>query len=135
MQSLAPPSVVRLNSTHAVLSWRAALGPFSFRSEVEVDAPDSDEWDNLEEDMKRAAGAGLDSAPENTTLVSRAEVLEVDHVELQTCCGCPQCVHGEGGGAQSKENLSHRARARAFAGAAGWAAGARCTRGPDVGAK
>lgn len=72
------------------------MGPFSFRSEVEVDASDSEEWDNLEEDMKRAAGTGLDSAPEKTALVSRAEVLEVDHVELQTCCGCPQCVHGEG---------------------------------------
>ena len=85
-----------MNSTHAVLSWRATSGPFSFRSEVEVDASDSEEWANLEEDMKRAAGTGLDSAPEKTALVSRAEVLEVDHVELQTCCGCPQCVHGEG---------------------------------------
>lgn len=52
--------------------------------------------------MKRAAGTGLDSAPENTTLVSRAEVLEVDHVELQTCCGCSQCVHGEGGEATAE---------------------------------
>ena len=97
MQSLAPPSVVRLNSTHAVLSWRAKLGPFSFRSDVRVDAPDSEEWDNLEEDMKRAAGTSLDSAPEKIALVRRVEVFEVDHVELQTCCGCPQCVHGEGG--------------------------------------
>lgn len=97
LQSLAPPSVVKLNTTHAVLSWRATLGPFSFRSEVEVDAPDNNEWENLEEDTKRAA-AGLDLGPEKSTIESRAEVLEIDHVELQTCCGCQQCVSGEGGG-------------------------------------
>lgn len=92
-QSLVPPTIVELNSSRVVLSWRTTRGPCSIRTEEEVDPTHSQEWANLEKDIKWARKKH--SVKEAATFVSRVEVLEIDHVELQTCgCGCPQCLRG-----------------------------------------
>lgn len=87
-QSLVPPSIVELSSNRVVLSWRATIGQCSIRTEVSEGSTDSQEWANLEEVTRRHRLA------KPAVRASAVEVFEVDHVELQTCRGCPQCLHG-----------------------------------------
>lgn len=102
-QSLVPPSIVRQTSTHVVLSWRVARGPYSIRTEEYVEPSASEEWINLEHDShldgRVPATTRIDQSGNYSTqkklTVSKVQVLEVDHVELQTCaCGCLQCLLG-----------------------------------------
>lgn len=88
-QSLVPPSIVELSSNRVILSWRATIGQCSIRTEVPEGSTDSQEWANLEEDTGQPRGA------KPAVRASAVEVFEVDHVELQTCRGCPRCLHGE----------------------------------------
>lgn len=92
-----PPSIVGLSSNRVVLSWRATIGQCSIRTEVPEGSTDSQEWANLEEDTSRNRGA------KPAVRASAVEVFEVDHVELQTCRGCPQCLHGEENGEEVQE--------------------------------
>lgn len=105
IQSLVPPSIGKQTSTHVTLFWRTTRGQRSIRTEECVNVDNSKEWINLEQDTKRDEDTEsraekrrgripykLDAA---TNIVSKVQVLEIDHVELQTClCGCSQCVPG-----------------------------------------
>ncbi len=100
-QSLVPPSIVKLGRNSVVLSWRATLGQCSIRTEVPEVGSDDQEWARLEDDTRReqartrkkASARGVQPAAKKTSAV---DVVEVDHVELQTCSGCPWCIHWEG---------------------------------------
>ena len=88
---MVPPRIVELSSSRAVLSWRTGRGFSSFRTEEEVEeTADDEEWANLDKDISR--GNTHHKVKKKT---SRVRLLEVDHVELQTCdCGCSQCIRG-----------------------------------------
>lgn len=61
---------------------------------MEVEPINNQEWANLEKDSK--PNSRHYPGKENSHVTSRVEQVEVDHVELQTCCcGCPQCVRGD----------------------------------------
>lgn len=96
-QSLAPPSIVKFSNSWVVLSWRATVGQCSIRTEVSAGSTHSQDWANLEEDSSRHHGAKPSAG------VSAVEVFDVDHVELQTCRGCPHCLHGEENGEKAEE--------------------------------
>lgn len=108
---------MELRSNRVVLSWRATIGQCSIRTEVSEGSTDSQEWANLEEDTSRRRGA------KPAVRVSAVEVFQVDHVELQTCRGCPQCLHEE----QTCEEAEEEAKEHYY--------GPRCWRpvyeGPD----
>eukprot|EP00903_Cladosiphon_okamuranus_P005715 g5674.t1 len=102
-KSLVPPSIVELSSNRVVLSWRTTTGQRSIRTEVRESGTDSEEWANLEEENSRHRGV------KPTARASTVDVFEVDHVELQTCRGCPQCLHGgEYGEEVEEEATEHR---------------------------
>lgn len=107
MQSLVPPSIVELSSNKVVLSWRATLGQCSIRTAVSEGSPDNLEWANLEEDTKRHTARKKHDATrgvaEPAVKASAVEVLEVDHIELQTSTGCPRCIRGDDDGDEEEE--------------------------------
>lgn len=95
---------MELSSNRVVLSWRATTGQCSIRTEVPEGSTDSQEWVNLEEDTSRHRRGAKPAVR-----ASAVEVYEVDHVELQTCRGCPQCLHGEEHGEEAEEEaMEHR---------------------------
>lgn len=94
---------MELSSSRVVLSWRATIGQCSIRTEVPEGSTNSQEWANLEEEASRHRGA------KPAARASAVDVFEVDHVELQTCRGCPQCLHGKEYGEEAEEEvLEHR---------------------------
>ena len=107
-----PPSIVKLSNNRVVLSWRATRGQHSIRTVVPESSTDDREWSRLEEDTGRHArrqrqgpARGVQHSADKTSVV---HVLEVDHVELQTCAGCPRCIHGEDDGEEDEEEAEAR---------------------------
>ncbi|CAB1111661.1 unnamed protein product [Ectocarpus sp. CCAP 1310/34] len=106
-KSLLPPSIVELNSDNVVLSWRAAIG----RCSIQVENPDnisaSQEWANLDEDTRKHQH----DADGWVKRFGGVKLFDVDHVELQTCCGCPRCLHEGDENGQENEDGDIKGRA------------------------
>lgn len=108
---MVPPSIVELSSNRVVLSWRATVGQCSIRTAISEGSTDSLQWANLEEDAKRYTDRKEQGAARCVVSAEKAstvEVFEVDHIELQTCSGCPRCICGEEDGEEEKEEEEHR---------------------------
>ncbi|CAM9995358.1 unnamed protein product [Ectocarpus sp. 12 AP-2014] len=107
-KSLLPPSIVELNSDNVVLSWRAALGRCSIQAENPENISESQEWANLDENTRkhqRDADGWVKKS-------GGVKIFDVDHVELQTCCGCPRCLHeGDENGQNNEDGGSLEGRA------------------------
>lgn len=107
---MVPPSIVELSSNKVVLSWRATLGQCSIRT-VSERSTDSLEWANLEEDTERRADKKKHDAARGVVPAVKAnavQVLEVDHIELQTCSGCTLCILGEKDDEEEEDVEEHR---------------------------
>ncbi|CBJ31425.1 hypothetical protein Esi_0255_0016 [Ectocarpus siliculosus] len=123
-KSLLPPSIVELNRDSVVLSWRAALGKCSIHAENPDNISESQEWANLDEDTRNHQHAADGSAKKSGDV----KIFDVDHVELQTCCGCPRCLHegdennqkDEGGGSLEGRACSCRCCSSARCGRGCW---------------
>lgn len=110
-QSLVPPSIIKLGKNRVVLSWRATLGQCSIRTEVPEGSADDQEWARLEEDTRRQPRTRKKALTRARPAkeASVVDVVEVDHVELQTCSGCAQCILWEGSGEEDEEEAKiHR---------------------------
>ncbi|CAM9790995.1 unnamed protein product [Ectocarpus fasciculatus] len=107
-KSLLPPSIVELSSDSVVLSWRTALGHCSIHAENSDNISESQEWANLDEDTRKHHHAADRSVKKS----GGVKVFDVDHIELQTCCGCPRCLHeGDENEQENEEGGSVESRA------------------------
>lgn len=96
IQSLAPPSIVELSTSRAVLSWRTIRGSFFHRTEEVTEAVDSDKWLSLEGGFASSKTYHDNNNEASEKASHGTSLLKVDHVELQTCdCTCLQCLLGE----------------------------------------